>query len=273
MYRNAGLIGFPLSHSLSPTLHSYFFHLSGVNGGYCCFETPAASNICQTIEMFKRYKFMGFNVTVPYKLDIISHCHVIDSGATAVGAVNTVKISGDRIYGYNTDIYGFSKLLENAGFTTEGKNVLLLGAGGAAKAVIAYLDSKRPARLTILNRTREHAVQLAIGCSFDVCIEDNFASVNGCDYDLVINSTSLGLKGENFPDLGLKHVGVAIDLQYGVKETPFLHNMVAAEKRIDGLGMLVYQAAKAFEIWTGISINPNLSLLYTKVYATKSLQK
>lgn len=269
MYINAGLIGFPLSHSLSPTLHSYFFHLSGVNGGYCCFQTPTVSRICQTIEMFKRYKFVGFNITVPYKTDIMSHCHEIDDGAVCAGAVNTVKISGEKISGYNTDIYGFSKLLETSGLTVVGKNVLLLGAGGAAKAVTAYMKENRPSHLTILNRTRGNAEQLAESRDFDVSIEDDFKSVNGRDYDLVINSTSVGLGGETFPDLALNRASAAVDLQYGASETPFLKSMKMVEKKIDGFAMLVYQAAKAFEIWTGIEINPDLSLLYSKFNPAK----
>lgn len=271
MYINAGLIGFPLSHSLSPTLHSYFFHLSGVNGGYCCFQTPTVSHICQTIEMFKRYKFVGFNITVPYKTDIMGYCHEIDEGAVCAGAVNTVKISGDKTIGYNTDIYGLSKLLETSGLTTIGKKVLLLGAGGAAKAVTAYMNANRPAHLTILNRTLGNAEQLAENREFDVSVEDDFKSVKGRDYDLVINSTSLGLKGETFPDLALNKAHAAVDLQYGVNETPFLQSMKGAAKKTDGFAMLVYQAAKAFEIWTGVGISPDLSLLYSKLNPAKRL--
>lgn len=265
MYINAGLIGFPLSHSLSPTLHSYFFNVSGLNGGYCCFEVPNTYEIPNTIDIFKKFSFVGFNVTVPYKTEIIKYCDEIYGDALNVGAVNTVHIKNGSLIGYNTDVFGFSKLLESANISLAGKKVVLLGAGGAAKAVITYLNKNCPNILTIANRTVEKGKKLASFCQFETEVLKGFDSLKGCQYDIIINSTSLGLGSEQFPDLGIKQAEAAVDLQYKTSVTPFLANVDAVTK-IDGFPMLVWQGSKAFEIWTGHKIQPDMDLLIKNIF-------
>lgn len=265
MYINVGLIGFPLSHSMSSALHSYFFHLSGLNGGYCCFEIPSSSEIKSVIDIFKKYSFAGFNITVPYKTDIMDYCEEIDKEALESGAVNTVSLKNDLIKGYNTDIFGFAKLLEYAGVHTEDKQVLLLGSGGAARAVIGYLNKARPGFLTIANRTLEKALSLASSCNFNVRPQEGFAGLRGKGYDIIINSTSLGLRGEPFPDMGVECFEAAIDLQYKSGITPFLSSIGGNVKKVGGFPMLVWQAAEAFKIWTGAEIKPNVALLASKI--------
>lgn len=260
MYINAGLIGFPLSHSLSPALHSYFFHISGLSGGYCCFEIPNIDEIQNILTIFKKFSFVGFNVTVPYKTEIIKYCDEIDKDALNIGAVNTVHIKNGSLKGYNTDVFGFSKLLESANVALVGKKVLLLGAGGAAKAAVSYMNKNCPSILTIANRTVGKGENLSSFCQFETEVLEGFDALKGRQYDIIINSTSLGLNGEEFPDIGVKQVEAAVDIQYKSSITPFLAR-VDAVKKVDGLPMLLWQGSKAFEIWTGYEIQPDINLL------------
>lgn len=265
MFVNAGLIGYPLGHTFSPALHSHFFDIVGINGGYTCYEVKEVSSIPSLLEIFQRYSFAGVNVTVPYKVEIIKYCDTLDISAEKTGAVNTLHFINGKITGYNTDVYGFGKLLEEASVSVVGKNILLLGAGGAARAVVSYLADFRPNSLVIANRTEERAHSLASLCNFNTKISDMNAACNGI-YDIIINSTSIGITGGDFPTACVA-TEAAVDLQYKPAVTPFLARAEDCPKKINGFSMLVYQACRSFAIWTGTEPKPDIQKLAKRIYA------
>jgi shikimate dehydrogenase len=254
MYLNLGLIGKPLSHSLSPMLHSLFLVSAKLNGGYACFETEKKEDLPETFDMLKRYRFRGFNVTVPYKEETVNLMDRLDPLASELGAVNTVLMDDRGFTGYNTDVYGFSRTLSDSGLDLTGKKVLMLGCGGAAKAVLRCLRDFDNMRLTLLNRDTEKARNVLSFLNFDNAdlYDYNYMSKKS-DYDLVINATSAGLEDGSFMNMDNISCQAAVDLQYKQTLTPFLS---CFENRgcllIDGFSMLVHQAHKAFGIWTGV---------------------
>lgn len=263
-YINLGLIGKPLSHTLSPKIHTSFLYKSRLNGGYNAFEVAAAERLPFILNFFKEYNFRGFNITVPYKEDIIPLLDSLHPDAEEIEAVNTVLIKEGRSIGYNTDIYGFRKTLEEAGVELKDKTVLVLGCGGAAKAVFKVIKDAEPKSVTVVNRTAEKCEKIKKLLKFDnfFIYDYNFIGQKQ-QFDVIINTTSIGLDGSTFPVMAnLTCFDAAVDIQYKKEGlTPFLS---AFEDRTnilaDGLGMLIHQAHEAFRIWTDISveIDPDL---------------
>lgn len=253
MFLNLALIGNPLSHTFSPFIQTRFLKSSGLNGGFCCFETEGGQSLAETVETLRKYSFRGFNVTVPHKEEIRSHLISEDEVAAGVGAVNTVLNDGG-LKGFNTDVHGFEMMLKDGVCDMNGAKVLLLGCGGASKAVL-YSLKRNNVRLTVVNRDTERAETTLKAMNFDkVSVQDyNFIKTDR-NFDYVINGTSMGLKDGVFADMSrVRCKKAAVDLQYKKGLTPFLKEMSGCGcKLIDGFPMLVYQAAKAFEIWTGV---------------------
>ncbi|WP_415238131.1 shikimate dehydrogenase [Seleniivibrio woodruffii] len=253
MFLNLALIGTPLSHSFSPFIQTRFLKNTGLNGGFCCFETEGGDALAQTLETLKHYSFRGFNVTVPHKEEIRQYLCSEDEIASGVGAVNVVLID-NGLKGFNTDVCGFEGMLKDGGCDMQGANVLLLGCGGASKAVL-YSLKKSNVRLTVVNRDTAKAERVLSAMNFDsASIQDyNFIKSN-INFDYVINGTSMGLKDGVFADMSkVECAKAALDLQYKKGLTPFLCNMRHCGcALLDGFPMLVYQAARAFEIWTGV---------------------
>lgn len=265
MYINLGLIGNPLSHTLSPVIHNYFIYKTGICGGYTCYNV-SLENLPDLVEYFKRYDFKGINVTVPYKTEIMKYCDELETSSQEAGAVNTLLFENNKVTGYNTDIFGFKKMLETSNVITKGKRVLLLGAGGASRAVIPYLKESRPDRFVICNRTKSKAEEISsqYGNGAEVCTFDEIVKE---EYDIVINSTSIGLKGEPFPELNIKCTEAAVDMIYRPYETSFL-SCFKNIKKVNGLSMLIWQAAGSFKIWTGENIEPEMSYFEKIVYGS-----
>lgn len=265
MYINLGIIGNPLQHTFSPFIHNYFLYESKMCGGYTCYET-SLEQLDDLIDMFVKYNFIGINVTVPYKQEVIKYCTELDITAKEIGAVNTLHFTKNGIIGHNTDIFGFHMMLESNGINTQNKRVLLLGAGGASRAVIPYMRLNTPLSFIIANRTVEKAEELAYLYNGDaeVC---SLNDLKGETFDIVINSTSLGVKGEPFIDYGFNIKEAAIDMIYKPKVTSFL-SMYSKNniKLVNGLSMLIYQAAGSFNIWTGKDIVPNMEYFENIVY-------
>lgn len=253
MYINLGLVGQPLKHSLSPFIQTRFLKSTGLNGGFCCFETPGGDALLETFDILKKYSFTGVNVTVPHKTEVFGIVDALDETAEAVGAVNTVRI-GDRLEGFNTDAAGFEMMITGAGYGLGGKNVLLLGCGGASAAVL-YVLKKAGVNLTVVNRSLDKAEGVLKAMRFDNVELRDYNFINrDSEFHYVINGTSIGLEDGQFPDMGrVSCLEAAVDLQYKKELTPFLQAMSHSTcGKLDGFPMLVYQAAKAFEIWTGI---------------------
>lgn len=200
-----------------------------------------------------QYSFKGVSVTVPHKLETLEMMDTLDPVAEAIGAVNCVRI-GDRLEGFNTDALGFDMMLKDAGYDLKGKNVLLLGCGGASKAVL-YILKKYGVNLTVINRSLDKAEQVLKSMSFDNADLQDYNFINrDSEFHYVINGTSIGLEDGRFPDMDkVVCTDAAVDLQYKKGTTPFLGAMAHSGcGKIDGFSMLVYQAAKAFDIWTGV---------------------
>jgi shikimate dehydrogenase len=264
LYYNFGLIGYPLTHTLSPLIHNYLIYKSNINGGYTCFELNDLEGLESLLNFLKKYNFFGLNVTLPYKEMIIDYVSEMSEEAEKCRSVNTLYIKDGNIKGYNTDLYGFRKLLECNNVEVKEKTVVILGAGGAAKSVLTVLLEKKVKKIYLLSRDIEKGRSLIntldISDVNNICV--NFISMlkDGIDCDIVINATSAGIKGPFDIDLSNLRVNFcAIDLQYKLNHfTNFLQALDNRVKlRIDGMEMLIYQAIKSFEIWTNLNIHIN----------------
>lgn len=255
----ASVIGDPITHSLSPVMHNAAFAALGIDAAYIAFHVLPA-DLPRAVAGIRALGLLGCNVTVPHKEKILRLLDSVSPTAQRTGAVNTVIRRGTLLHGENTDVVGLRRALDEAGVRLAGANVVLIGAGGAARAAVAALGDAGASRITIANRTLSRARRLvrdfaspgvalhAVGLD---ALEDP-ALLAGCD--VVLNSSSLGLGGEPF-------TGVAFTASprhcifYEMiprPDTPFLAGAAAAKRRrFDGLGMLLHQGAAAFELWTG----------------------
>ncbi len=241
------VFGNPVSHSISPRLHNAALGELGLSREalYTRYELTDGS---QLVSKFKELKLSGANVTVPHKEAALAQCDVADETAIKIGSVNTLVSRGGKIYGHNTDAPGFLRAIESFG---EINSALVLGAGGTAKAV-AYALKSRGARVCVLNRSEGRLANFAEYENFSWA---NFAEFKGGKFDLVVNTTSAGLKDENLPAPAellrpiFNEAKFAFDVIYG-KKTPFL-NLAAASRLAhkDGLDMLLFQASMALNLF------------------------
>lgn len=252
------VIGNPIAHSKSPRIHTLFAAQTGQALSYEALLAPLDGFVA-SVEAFRAAGGRGLNVTVPFKLEAFDFADRHTPRALAAGAVNTLALGPDGVLGDNTDGAGILRdITVNIGCPVEGRRVLLLGAGGAARGTILPLLDAKPASLTIANRTAVKAVQLADefssgpqrpqGCGF--------AELAGESFDVVINATSASLS-DAAPELpaGLYAPGsLAYDMMYGKGDTPFMRaaREQGAARLADGLGMLVEQAAESFQLWRGV---------------------
>lgn len=248
--RLIGLIGNPTGHSLSPAMHNPMFEKLHLNYRYLCFNVEK-NELNECIKALKALNFAGANVTIPYKTEIMGLLDEIDPVAKKIGAVNTIVTNGKKLTGYNTDFEGIIKSLEE--YTVpEGKSIVLIGAGGAARAV-CYAMKEKKARVIILNRTQKNAKKLAEEFGFEYAGLDKLDSIKA---DILINSTSVGMYpgiNESICTRGqLENFRIVFDIVYNPAETKLLRDAKKAGcKTIPGLKMLAYQAAGSFELWTG----------------------
>lgn len=262
-----GIFGHPLSHSLSPAMQEKAFSKIGKKAYYITLELDLAG--CR--EAFRGLRtslLSGFNVTVPYKQEVLRWLDRLTPEARSAGAVNTVYRRAGKWIGTNTDIYGFLRALEkDARFSVPGKKAVVLGAGGAARAVVYGLLAERASSVVVLNRNAGRAENLVsefagrqgrVKLSAGPLTKEAFSSA-AADADLVVNATSGGLRrsdppvvpGSWIPAAGKKR-RLFFDLIYRPAETRFLREAKRKGHRtMNGVGMLVYQGARAFELWTG----------------------
>lgn len=258
--RLIGLFGRPVRASLSPTLHNYAFKALKVNAVYLAFELNE-EQLADAITAMKALNFLGANVTIPFKEKVVSLLDSLSPEAEAIGAVNTIKVEMGRLVGYNTDGDGFlASLKEEAGFQAAGKAALIIGAGGAARGIVASLVRARAREVWVVNRTESRAFALAkdLNRSFSgkkifcgavaQAAEPSFVS----NFDLVVKAVPpVPL---SFAFEGLKEGAVVCDLTYRPEGTDFLSQAsIRGGKALNGLGMLIYQACLSFQIWTGLA--------------------
>lgn len=258
------VIGDPIHHSKSPLMLNRAFRETGENGIYTAFHITG-DRLGAFIQGVRAMGIRGVNVTIPHKVEIMSHLDEIDASARALGAVNTIVNDNGRLIGYNTDGIGYVRSLkEEAVADLAGKRIVLLGAGGAARGIVYALAAERPATITIVNRTIDRAEELAASVSGHTGLKDvravgAFGLEMACrQADVVINTTSIGMspQTEGLPmDINvswLKTEAVASEIIYNPLKTRFLREAEAAGRRVHGgLGMFIYQGAYAFEYWTG----------------------
>jgi len=248
-----GLIGKKLSHSLSPKIHDLLFGEMGIPGQYDLVEA-SPEELPGLLERLKSLGYRGVNVTIPYKKDIMPYLDSLSDEAAHIGAVNTICLT-EGYRGYNTDYDGFGMALEVCGAKTQGARCAVLGSGGAARAVVAYLKDHGAATITLVSRDPESAVQKFPGLAG---ISLDAFSARG--YDLVINTTPVGM----YPDVDrsplrkdqLDGAGFVMDLIYNPEKTVLLRYAEELGIRHDnGLYMLVAQAFRAEEIWQGKTLD------------------
>ena len=252
------VVGNPIAHSKSPQIHEVFARATGQAMTYERVLAPIGG-FADVAEAFARAGGKGLNVTVPFKLDALAIAHAASERAKAAGACNTLKRDGDRWYADNTDGAGIVRdLTANCGVSLAGRDVLLLGAGGAARGILLPLFGQDVRTLTISNRTTERAdalaAQFAARGPLTAIPPDRLGART---FDVVINATSAGLKGDTqwlWPTGLFRPGAFAYDMIYGDGSTPFLRwaQGQGVARTADGIGMLIEQAAESFFLWRGV---------------------
>jgi len=264
-----GVIGNPIDHSLSPMIHNEFSKQFGIDISYEKILSPI-DEFTVTAEKFIKNGGSGFNITLPFKIDAYSFSEELTSNAKAAGAVNTIKIENNVIFGENTDGTGLVNDLEkNLNQNLTGKEILIIGAGGATQGILKPILEKKPEKILLANRTKNKSLKLANDFSkFGKVCGFGLDQIKSKPVDIVINATSAWIDGEmpNLPG-GLCEGALCYDLMYGI-ETPFMKwaNDNSAKMVSDGLGMLVEQAALSFDFWLGKK--PNTSSIFSLIRET-----
>jgi shikimate dehydrogenase len=254
-----GLIGHPIAHSLSPVIHNHLYRSLGLDMVYHAFDVRP-NQVEEAVKGFKALGFLGFNVTVPYKETIFKLLEHIDNEAKIIGAVNTIKIDNGKLIGYNTDGQGFLQSLGQSGFSVYGTKVVILGAGGSARAIGVAIAGENPESITIVNRTVQRAKVLAE--MINQYKNKNLARVVASiprDADIIINTTRLGMlpNTEENPlkDYSLNEDTFICDIVYNPRETAMLqYAKLQSCKTMGGFGMLIGQGLRAIEIWLDESL-------------------
>jgi shikimate dehydrogenase len=251
------LVGHPVAHSRSPLIHTVFARATGQRLTYELIDaTP--EGLETAVRGFGAAGGKGLNVTVPHKQAAFALCTKLSEAASAAGAVNTISIVAGELHGYNTDGIGLVRdLTVNLRQALTGKRIVVLGAGGAARGIVGPLLNENPAELVVANRTFERANELAAHFGGTAIVARGFEELAYFrPFEVVINATSAGLKGEAppFPPALVGPRSFCYDLVYGSTDTPFVAWAKAhgAARAVHGWGMLVEQAAESFAIWRGV---------------------
>ncbi|MDV3252367.1 shikimate dehydrogenase [Devosia sp. BK] len=265
MTRKAFVIGHPIAHSRSPLIHGTWFAQYGIDGSYEAIDV-APDALPDFFNRLRGGEFAGGNVTIPHKEAVFALCDSVDDLAKTIGAVNTLVVREGKVHGYNTDYLGFLGNLDDKapGWDKDLKAALVIGAGGAARAILVALQS-RNIPIILANRTRRSADALAsmLGGKISLCELDEIncaAPLAG----LVVNTTSVGMHGTRFENFDLNVLGsdtTVTDIVYSPLVTPLLADAQAAGlKTVDGLGMLLHQAVPGFADWFGVrpTVTPEL---------------
>ncbi len=258
MSKTFAVIGDPIDHSLSPNIHSAAFRELNLENSYIAYRIPKGE-LSEGIESLKKIKIDGFNVTIPHKVEMMKYLDKMDESCSVIGAVNTVTNTEGILKGYNTDMDGFLDPFKKKEIKIQDTKILLLGAGGAARAIVAGVAKEKAKHITIANRTLQNANNLTqfankIGLDANAITIENVGD-DLKDYDIIVNATSIGLKNEPSPISleSIKPETIVYDIVYMPMNTDFLKKAKEkGAKIIYGYEMLLGQAVRAFEIWHGI---------------------
>lgn len=254
-----GVIGDPIGHSMSPAMHNNLFDVYGIDAVYLPFHV-SKQNLEAAVKGLKALGVSGFNVTIPHKTTIMDFLDQIDPLAKAIGAVNTVQNENGCLTGYNTDGPGFVKGLESMGADLGSRSALIIGAGGASRAIYFSMAQAGIKQIDLYNRTADRAEELVRTCPFKVrskVLDRETAEKSLHEYQLIVQTTSIGMfpNLEGFP-LSLEQLSrgtIVSDIIYNPLKTKFLEEASKKGAEIqNGVGMFVFQGALAFEKWTGI---------------------
>lgn len=272
--RVCGLIGNPVGHSISPLIHNTIAQLEDIDLAYTTFKVEKG-DVHTAVKGAYALNILGMNVTVPHKNEVMDVLTEIDPIAKSIGAVNTLVKVANGYKGYNTDILGLYRELTEAGITLKGQQIIILGAGGAARAIAFLCAKEGAANVYILNRTVEKAelisrevnAELETSCTVGMDIHD-YHQLAGKEY-ITIQTTSVGLhpnddaavmEEDDFYDM----VSVGIDIIYNPAKTKFMKYVEKHNKKAyNGLKMLLYQGVSAFELWNNMKVSEEV---ITKVY-------
>jgi shikimate dehydrogenase len=259
-----GIIGWPVAHSLSPVMHNAAFAALGLDWAYVPFPV-APAKLADAVRGLAAAGLAGFNITIPHKVSILPLLDRISPDAELIGAVNTVSFSDGVATGYNTDGIGLLAALRGKlSFLPQGRSILVLGAGGAGRSAVVALAGAGAARIDIANRSVDRGGELAgflaghfPGARFSAVSLERVADHGYlADFDLIVNTTSVGMGGTSFEGLNLAALrkgAVVYDMVYAPPVTPLLAAASAVGiPAANGLGMLVAQGEAAFRIWTGV---------------------
>ncbi|MEO5805358.1 shikimate dehydrogenase [Devosia sp.] len=258
MTRKAFVIGHPINHSRSPLIHGDWLSEHQIDGSYTAIDV-APVELPQFFDRLRSGEFAGGNVTIPHKEAVFALCDSVDPLARSIGAVNTLVVDDNRVHGTNTDYLGFLGNLDALapGWSDNLPQAIVLGAGGAARAVLVALASRGIGTVHLLNRTLPNAQKLVaeIPGPFQTHEMSAFARL-APGAGLVVNTTSIGMHGTRFDDLDLSllpKTALVTDIVYTPQLTPLLADAQALGlKTVDGLGMLLHQAVPGFEAWFGV---------------------
>lgn len=251
------VIGNPIGHTKSPLIHGMFAEATGQDMIYTAIE-GRVGQFAEDAAAFRATGGRGMNVTAPFKLDAFAWATERSARASLAGAVNALKFEGERVLAENFDGVGLTRdVVGNLGFALRGRRVLILGAGGATRGALLPFLEQAPAELVIANRTVEKAQALAHELQAHGALRGcGYEDLQGERFDIVFNATSASLRGElpPVPATVFAPQGLAYELAYGKGLTPFLQlaQQAGVQRLADGVGMLVEQAAEAFDWWRGV---------------------
>jgi len=265
-----GIIGNPVSHSISPAMHNKLLKKYKIDGVYLPFEVER-ENFPDAIKGLKALKFRGVNITLPFKEDTVKICDWLEEMTKIIGSVNTILFEDEKIKGFNTDAFGFEKSIEKKGYNLSSSSVAILGGGGTARTICFVCAKNNASKISIFNRTKEKAEKIKsdiknIFPKSNISVEE-IGKINFDEFDIIVNATSLGWKGENLfeiighaPKPNKEKINkLFYDTVY--IQTPFLK--IASKMGYDtedGKWMLVLQGAKSFQIWLGLYPDEKLML-------------
>jgi shikimate dehydrogenase len=244
-------------------MHNAVIKILGLDMVYLPFEVKP-SNLQHAVNGLKGLGILGINITIPHKEAVVKFLDKVSEEAKLIGAVNTIVNKDGCLIGHNTDGYGYiASLKQEFGFNPKGKNIIIIGAGGAARGILTALAAKKPKAITIVNRTLSRAVSLARAFKSrfpdmqfkTIALSENILKTSLEDVNLLINTTSVGMKkGEvlKIPLEALPKTAIVSDIVYNPLETPLLKRAKKLGLATHGgLGMLIHQGAKSFKLWTG----------------------
>tara|TARA_B100001142_G_scaffold56042_1_gene54591 strand:- start:618 stop:1463 length:846 start_codon:yes stop_codon:yes gene_type:complete len=265
-----GIIGKPIKHSLSPILHEFWMKEHKIESTYNIYEIDK-NNIASFLKSLKEKNINGLNVTIPYKSEVIKFLDHVEKNALDLGAVNTIKVGeNNKLYGYNTDVYGFMEHLNSSAPSWKTKKgcITIIGAGGASRAVIWSFLKENKMDIKLFNRSKDKGLKLIedmkklFPASNIILCSDLSEALYNCS--LLVNCTSLGMNGQPQLSISLEQMNNN-SIVYDIVYTPLITELLHKAKKlnftaIDGLGMLINQAVPAFEMWhnTKVTVSDTL---------------